>query len=73
MPRVIRREQKKEESKKCEQETEKKLGESLRKDLKELKAERNEIDNKETLESGQTNVQSTSRVLQNTQNRLKVS
>ena len=54
--RVIEREQKEEGPKKHRQEIKERLGESLEKELRELEVKRNEINNKDALQSGQTNV-----------------
>ena len=54
--RVIEREQKEEGPKKYRQEIKERLGESLEKELRELEVKRNEINNKDALQSGQTNV-----------------
>jgi len=47
----------------CEQEIEERVEEGLGEELGELKAERSDIDDKDMLENGQTNVQRTSQAL----------
>ena len=60
MPNVIRKGQKKEGPEGYEQEIVERVEKGLGEELGELEAERSDIDNKDALESGQTNVQRTS-------------
>ena len=72
MPNVIGKGQKEEGPEGREQEIVERVEEGLEEELGELEAERSDIDDKDVLESSQTNVQRTSRASQNPQNRLKV-
>ena len=56
MPNVIWKGQEEEESKRCEQEAEKRVEEGLGEESGELEAEKSDINNKDALKSGQTNV-----------------
>ena len=60
MPNIIRKGQKEEGPKKHEQEIEERVKEDLGEESGELEAERSNIDDKDALESSQTNVQRTS-------------
>ena len=72
MLNVIGKEQKEEEPGRCEQEIEERVEEGLGEESGELEAERSDIDDENILESSQINVQRTSQVPKNSQNRLKV-
>ena len=72
MPNVIRKGQKEEGPKGCEQEIVGRVEKGLGEELGELEAERSDIDNEDTLESSRTNVRRTSQAPKNPQNRLKV-
>jgi len=61
MPNVIGKGQEEEGTERWEWEIEERVEEGLGEELGELKAERSDIDNKDALESGWTNVQRTSR------------
>ena len=56
MPNVIRKRQKKEGPERCKLEVEKRIEEGLEEESGELEAESSNINNEDTLESGQTNV-----------------
>ena len=72
MLNVIEKGQKEEGPEGCEQEIVGRVEGGLGEKLEELEAERSDIDDKDTLESGWTNVRRTSRAPKNPQNRLKV-
>ena len=72
MPNVIGKGQEEEGPEGCEQEIVERVEEGSGEELGELEAERSDIDDKDTLESSQTNVRRTSQASKNPQNRLKV-
>ena len=57
MLNVIRKGQEEEGPERCEQEAEERVEKGLEEKAEELKAERSDIDDKDALESSQTNVQ----------------
>jgi len=60
MLNVIGKGQEEEGSERCEQETEERVEEGLEEESGELEVEKRDINNKDVLESSQTNVQRTS-------------
>ena len=72
MLNAIGKGQEEEGPERCKQEIEERVEEGLEEELGGLETEKSDIDDKDALESGWTNIQRTSQVPQNTQNRLKV-